>query len=241
MNTYSRSHAPSIARTEAVAAFMSKVYTWMTGGILLTAVVASYIGNTPELVFNLLQNRILFYGLLIAQVGVVIGLSAAMQRLTAGMASLLYLVYAALTGVTLSVIFLIYTRDSIASVFFTTACGFGGLSLLGYTTKRDLGPVGAFCGMALFGLIGWALLSWIFPSMMGGQAQTVYSILGVLVFAGLTAYDTQKIKAIGFEVSGQGELSGAAHKAAIFGALSLYLDFINLFLNLLRLVGDRRR
>ncbi len=221
---------------------MSKVYTWMTGGILLTAVVASFVGSTPELVMTILQNRILFYGLMIAQLGVVIGMSAAQQRISAGTASLLYIVYAALTGVTLSVIFIIYTRDSIASVFFTTACGFGGLSLLGYTTKRDLGPVGAFCGMALFGLIGWAILSWFFPSMMGGQAQMVYSIIGVLVFAGLTAYDTQKIKAIGFEVAGgPGELSGVAHKAAIFGALSLYLDFINLFLNLLRLAGDRRR
>ncbi len=238
---YVRQVAPSHALVEARAAFMSRVYTWMTGGILLTAVVATLIGQNPEIVVQIVQNKILFYGLIFAQLGAVIWLSAGLQKMSASLATGLYLGYAALTGITLSTIFLIYTRDSIAGVFMTTACGFGGLSLLGYTTKRDLGPVGAFCGMALFGLIGWALLSFIFPSMMGGQGQMVYSILGVLIFAGLTAYDTQKIKNMNFGGgSVNGEITALEKKAAIFGALTLYLDFINLFLNLLRLAGGRR-
>ena len=219
---------------------MRQVYTWMTGGLLLTAIVAGYLGQNTEMVYEILTNKPVFYGLMIAQLGLVIGLSFAIQRISAGAATFLFLAYAALTGVTFSTLFLVYTQESIGSVFLTTACGFAGLSILGFTTKRDLGPVGAFCGMALFGLIGWAILSWIFPSMMGEQGQWVYSVIGVVVFAGLTAYDTQKLKNMSFEGSGA-DMAAVQHKAAIFGALTLYLDFINLFLNLMRLMGDRRR
>jgi FtsH-binding integral membrane protein len=239
LNTVSSPY--SIAETQA--SFMRRVYTWMAGGVLLTALISSYLGTNPELVIGLIRNPILFYGLMIAQLAMVITLSAAVARLSSGVATMLFVGYAALTGVTLSTIFLVYTRDSIAGVFLSTACGFGGLSLLGYTTKRDLGPVGAFCGMALFGMIGWALLSFFFPSLMGGNAGMVYSILGVVVFAGLTAYDVQKIKMMalgGFGGYGA-EAYEAESKAAVLGALALYLDFINLFLSLLRLFGDRRR
>lgn len=230
------------AVAEVRAAFMKRVYTWMTGGVLLTALISSYMGTNPDLVVSLVQNRFLFYGLMIAELGLVIGLSAAIDRLTASVASMLFVVYAALNGVTLSVIFLMYTQESIAGVFMTTACGFAGLSLLGYTTKRDLGPIGTFCGMALFGLVGWGLLSMFFPSLMGGSAGTVYSIIGLLVFAGLTAYDTQKIKEMASQGFGSGgDALSIEQKAAVLGALTLYLDFINLFLNLLRLAGDRRR
>ena len=156
---------------EERAGFMRRVYTWMTGGVLLTALVSTYLGTNPELMISLMRTPVLFYGLMFAQLGMVIALSAAINRLSASTATLLYVAYAALTGVTLSTIFMIYTRDSIASVFFTTACGFGGLSLIGYTTKKDLGPLGAFCGMALFGMIGWAILSFFFPSLMGGNAE----------------------------------------------------------------------
>lgn len=225
----------------ARAAFMSRVYTWMTGGILFTALVATFLGKNPEMVISMIRVPGLFTGLIILQLAAVLGLSFGMNRMGVGLVSFIYLLYAGLTGVTLSTIFLAYTHSSIASVFLTTACGFGGLSLLGYTTQRDLGPLGAFCGMALFGMIGWALLSFFFPSMMGGQAESVYSILGVLVFAGLTAYDTQKIKAMAFSMDRPGPESAIAQKAAVYGALMLYLDFINLFLSLLRLVGDRRR
>lgn len=223
---------------EERAGFMRRVYTWMTGGVLLTALVSTYLGTSPELMISLMRTPVLFYGLMFAQLGMVIALSAAINRLSASTATLLYVAYAALTGVTLSTIFLVYTRDSIASVFFTTACGFGGLSLIGYTTKKDLGPLGAFCGMALFGMIGWAILSFLFPSMMGGNASFVYSAIGVFVFAGLTAYDTQKIKNM---ASGNFGTEEVESKAAILGALTLYLDFINLFLMLLQLLGNRRR
>jgi len=241
MNTTTRPLPSDVAISEAKAAFMSRVYTWMTGGVLLTAAIATVLGQNEELMVTLLTTRGLFMGLLIAQLALVIGLSAAMNRISAATATLLYILYAALTGVTLSTIFVMYTHDSIAGVFLSTSCGFAGLSLVGYTTKKDLGPVGAFCGMALFGLVGWAILSMFFPSMMGGEMQTIYSIAGVVIFAGLTAYDTQKIKALAFS-AGRGELAeDAMQKGAIFGALTLYLDFINLFLNLLRLAGGRRR
>jgi uncharacterized protein len=236
---YQMSRPYGLSQTHAT--FMRSVYTWMTGGILLTALVSSYLGSNPEAIVALVQNKILFYGLIFAQLGAVITLSAAIQRLSVGAATLIYLVYAAMTGVTLSTIFLIYTHDSIASVFLTTACGFAGLSLIGYTTKRDLGPVGAFCGMALFGLIGWAILSFFFPSMMGGAGSLVYSVIGVVIFAGLTAYDTQKLKHLAVEMDRGGQAGDLQKKAAIYGALTLYLDFINLFLMLLRLAGDRRR
>ncbi len=226
----------SLSQTNA--RFMSGVYRWMTGGILLTALVSSYLGQNPEFIMTMIQNRALFYGLMIAQIGAVLFLSVAINRVSAFTATAIFLLYSALTGVTLSTIFLVYTHDSIASVFFTTAIAFGGLSFFGYVTKRDLGPIGAFCGMALFGLIGWGILSMFFPAMMGSTSRMAYSIIGVVVFSGLTAYDTQKIKSMGMMGA---EGSEESRKAAVFGALTLYLDFINLFLSLMSLMGDRRR
>jgi hypothetical protein len=142
-----------------------------------------------------------------------------------------------LTGLTLSSIFLLYTGSSIAQVFGVTAFGFAGLSGFGFVTKRDLGPVGSFCMMGLFGMVGFGLLSIFFPSLMTAGASFVFSIVGIIVFAGLTAYDTQRIKAM--NTPGM-EGTDAGRKTAIFGALTLYLDFINLFLSLLRLTGRRR-
>lgn len=236
-------YASPYALTEARAGFMRRVYTWMAGGVLLTSLIATYLGNNPELIVTLVQTPPLFYGILIAQILAVVVLTAAIGRLSPGTATALFIGYSALTGVSLSSIFMLYTRESIAGVFLSTACGFAGLSMLGFTTKRDLGPVGAFCGMALFGLIGWALLSFFFPSLMGGQGAVVYNVLGLVVFAGLTAYDTQRIKNMYTGTGGGygGEAAEVETKLAIVGALTLYLDFINLFLNLLRLMGDRRR
>jgi len=238
MNTTMRPMSSSVAISQENARFMSSVYRWMTAGILITALISSYLGTNQEYVMEMVQNRALFYMLLFAQLGCVLFLSVAIKRVSSTTALLIFLAYSALTGVTLSTIFLIYTHDSIASVFFTTAIAFAGLSFFGYVTKRDLGPIGAFCGMALFGLIGWAILSFFFPSMMNSTGQMAYSIIGVVVFSGLTAYDTQKIKAM--NVIGN-EGTDEDRKEAIFGALILYLDFINLFLSLLRLMGDRRR
>lgn len=217
--------------------FMSRVYGWMTGGLCLTGAVAWNISGNPEMVQAIFGNRLLFWGLIIAQLGAVGILSGLINRINALTATVVYFLYAGLTGLTLSSIFLVYTGSSIAQVFGVTAFAFAGLSVVGYTTKRDLGPVGSFCMMGLFGLVGFAVLAMLFPSLMTNGASFVFSIVGIIVFAGLTAYDTQKIKALnapGFEGT------EAGRKKAIFGALTLYLDFINLFLSLLRLTGRRR-
>ena len=225
------------SRSEIQAGFMTRVYQWMSIGVLLTAGVSTYIGSNEQLAMSIASNRGLFWVLIIAQFGVVIGLSAMINRMSATLALGLFALYSALTGVTLSTIFLIYTQASIQSAFFTTACGFAGLSVFGMVTKKDLGPVGTFCSMGLFGLIGYSLLSLFFPSMMGGSAGLVFSLVGLLIFAGLTAYDTQKIKLMGQHAYSDEERS----KLTVIGALTLYLDFINLFLIILRFTGDRRR
>ncbi len=218
--------------------FMSGVYRWMTMGILLTAVISFFVGNSRSMVEAILTNKILFYGLLIGEIGLVIFLSAAINKLSALSATLIYLFYSALNGMTLSIIFLIYTQDSIFSVFLTTAVAFGGLSAFGYVTKKDLGPIGTFCTMGLWGLIGFGLLSFFFPSLMSARTSWVYNVIGLIIFSGLTAYDTQKIKKSNI-IGNEG--TEEDHKETILGALTLYLDFINLFLFLLRLMGGRRR
>jgi FtsH-binding integral membrane protein len=219
------------------ARFMSHVYGWMTGGLCLTAAVAWRVSGNPDLVQTIFGNRLLFWGLIIAQLGAVSALSWLIDRISGLTATLIYFLYAGLTGLTLSGIFLAFTGSSIAQVFGITAFGFAGLSGVGYVTKRDLGPVGSFCTIGLFGLVGFGLLSMLFPSLMGEGASFVYSLVGIVVFAGLTAYDTQTIKAM--NAPGE-EGTDAGRKKAIFGALRLYLDFINLFLSLLRLTGRRR-
>jgi len=220
------------------ARFMSGVYRWMTFGILVTAFLSFFIGTSTELVYAILDNKILFYGLFIAEIALVIFISARIEKLSAMTATSLYLTYSALNGVTLSIIFLAYTQDSIFSVFLTTAVAFGGLSAFGYVTKKDLGPIGTFCTMGLWGLIGFGILSFFFPSLMGARTSWVYNVVGLMIFCGLTAYDTQKIKntnIIGNEGTEEDQ------KETIIGALRLYLDFINLFLFMLRLMGGRRR
>lgn len=226
----------SPGRELVISEWMSKVYLWMTGGILLTGSVAYWISSSQEILYALATNRILFYGLIIAEFALVIWMSAGIQKMSSSMATGLFLLYAAINGATLSVISLIYTAESIQSAFFTTTFAFGGLSAFGYFTKRDLGPVGSFCTMGLFGLVGFSLLSFFFPSMMGTTASKIFGLVGIIVFAGLTAYDTQKIKMMAPMNRGEN-----AQKGAIMGALKLYLDFINLFLFILRMSGNRRR
>ncbi len=216
--------------------FMTRVYQWMTIGILCTAFISSYLGSMPELVMSIVKNPILFYGLMIAQIAMVFGLSGFINKISTPVAFGIFIFYALLNGVTFSTLFLVYTQSSIHSAFFTTATGFAGLSIFGYVTKKDLGPVGSFCAMGLFGMIGYSILALFFPSMMGGVAGLVYSLVGLLIFAGLTAYDTQKIKMIGMNVRTEEE----KNKATVMGALTLYLDFINLFLMVLRLMGGGR-
>jgi uncharacterized protein len=176
------------------ARFMAKVYLWMSLGIFVSFFLAWLVGNSPEASSKIFSNRLLLFLLILFQLVCVIILSFAMPLINALTANLVYLLYAALSGLTLASVFLVYTSTSIWQVFALTSFSFLGLSGFGYVTKRDLGPVGAFCTMGLFGLLGYAILSVFFPQLMGGQAGKVYSIVGVIVFAGLTAYDTQKIK-----------------------------------------------
>jgi FtsH-binding integral membrane protein len=207
-----------------------QVYAWMGGGLLITALLAMVTISSPVLLNLVLGNRLVFYGLIIGELGLVITISRAINKLGASMASLLFILYAALNGVTMSVIFAIYTAESITSTFVITAATFGTMSAYGYLTKRDLTRWGSFLFM---GLIGVVIASVVNIFTRSSSAAWIISAVGVIVFTGLTAYDTWKIKAMA--------TAGAeGRKPAILGALTLYLDFINLFLMLLRLLGNRR-
>lgn len=217
-----------------VSGFMNRVYTWMAFGLILSAVSAYYIMSSPALMMGLVQNKVLFFGLIIAQLGVVLWLSFKQATLSVTAARGLYLFYTLLTGITFSVILMGYTSQSVVNTFVVTAASFAGLSLFGYVTKRDLGPVGTFCIMGLWGLIILSVLAMFIPSLRGDTMQLFMGAIGVIIFSGLTAYDTQKIKMIYLNSQSN------ENKQAVFGALTLYLDFINLFLSMLRLMGDRR-
>ncbi|MEM1244403.1 MAG: Bax inhibitor-1/YccA family protein [Pseudomonadota bacterium] len=235
MNQVSRAQT---AQTQlALNQFMNKVYGWMAIGLLLCSLSSYYIASSPNLVMALVTHKFLFYGLLIAQIGIVLALSWKGTQFSAATARSLFIGYTLLTGVTLSVIFLAFTKESIISTFLITSASFVGLSLFGYTTKRDLGPIGTFCTMGLFGMIIVMFAGIFFPSFRGNTMQMILGAVGVIVFSGLTAYDNQRIKAAYLAHQFTGE---AQAKQAIFGALTLFLDFINLFLSLLRLMGDRR-
>ena len=223
--------------SQATARFMSHVYAWMAFGIVITAAISYELAQRPDLVLSLLGNPFGFWGIFLAQLGTVMFLSFAINRISSLTATLAFVLYAGLTGITFSTIFLAYTQESIANVFAVSAIAFGGLSAVGYLTKRDLGPIGTFCSMALFGLLGFWIVGAIFPSLFGSGVQEIAAGIGILIFAGLTAYDTQKIKAMGLLGAQDSE---AQNKGAIMGALRLYLDFINLFLMMLRLFGRRR-
>ena len=229
---------PSAARDAGLRSYMLKVYNYMASGVLLTGVVAMLFANSS--LINLVANPAtgqptpLFWVALFAPFAIVLMLSWGINRISAATAQTLFWVYAGLVGVQFSTLFLVYTGVSIAQTFFAVAAGFAGLSLYGYTTKRDLSGMGTFLIMGLFGLIIAMIINLFLQS---GTMSLVISAIGVLIFAGLTAYDTQKIKSMYFAVAGHGELMA---KSAVSGALTLYLDFINMFLFLLRFMGDRR-
>jgi len=214
--------------------FVRQVYNWMAGGLALTAFVALFTASSPALLELIFGNRLVFYALLFGELGLVIALSGAIRRLSAGAATGLFLFYSALNGVTMAAIFLLYTRASIAGTFFVAAATFTAMSLYGHLTRRDLTSWGSFLFMGLVGVVIASLVNLFLQSEM---IYWVSTLCGVLVFVGLTAYDTQKIKALAW--SGFAD-DGARRKGAILGALTLYLDFINLFLLLLRLFGRRR-
>lgn len=224
--------ARGIAIDAGLRSYMLSVYNYMTSAVLLTGIIAFLFAQTSyfeAVMFSPLRIVVMF-----APLAFVMSLSFGINRMSAGTAQLLFWIYSVVMGISLSTIFYVYNIGSIATTFMATSASFAGLSLYGYTTKRDLGPWGAFLVMGLFGLFFAILINLFFP--LPG-ARLVIDMIGVLIFAGLTAYDTQKIKSMYFYAQG-GEMLA---KSAIIGALQLYLDFINLFLFLLRFMGGGRR
>lgn len=231
-----RADARDIPFDAGLRSYMLSVYNYMASGVLLTGIVAllfSKGGASSPAAQIMMSGGILKWIIMLAPLGLVMWLSFGINRLSEGTAKAIYWSYAVLMGLSLSTIFLMYTGASIASTFFASAAAFGGLSLYGYTTKRDLSGLGTFLIMGVVGLIVAMLINLFLKSSM---MDLIISGIGVLLFAGLTAYDTQKIKSLYYVVGGT-EFRG---KSVIMGALTLYLDFINMFLFLLRFMGDRR-
>lgn len=230
---YNNSRA--LDRPAAFAMLMRKVYTWMALALAVTGLTAYYCAYNTSLVYAIVSNSILFWGLMIAEFVAVVYLTARIERMSFSTAGLIFLLYSVLNGVTFSVIFLAYTMQSIASTFFITAGTFGEMSLIGYFTKKDLSGFGRFLMMSLIGLLIATVVNFFLQSTM---LMWICTYAGVLIFSGLTVYDTQKIKNM-FLMHGA-EMNESTMKLALMGSLTLYLDFINLFLYLLRIFGDRK-
>jgi uncharacterized protein len=216
------------------SSIINQVYAWMTAGLLVTGAVAAYTAQSALLLQLIFGNPFGIWVLFIAQIAMVIGLSAGISRLAPTVATALFIGYAALNGLTMASIFLVYTRASIASTFFITAATFALMSFYGYVTRRDLTRMGSLLFMALIGLILASLVNFFLKS---AALYWIITYAGVLIFVGLTAYDTQRLKMIAIQTAHDPRM---AARYAVNGALTLYLDFINLFLLLLRIMGNRR-
>ena len=222
-----------LSMSSAFPVLMRKVYVWMTLALVITGFTAYGVATSPGVLQLIFGNKILFWGMIIAELALVIGVSAAINRLSLTTATLMFILYSVINGALFSSIFLIYTASSMATVFFITAGTFGVMALIGYTTKTDLTSIGKYLFMALIGLIIATLVNMFIKS----EGFTyILSYIGVLIFVGLTAYDSQKIKQMLLQAPDAGE---GAQKLALLGALTLYLDFINLFIYLLRIFGRR--
>ena len=221
-----------IASNKVISAFFSKVYGWMAFALLLSGLAAWLTGHNVAIQQTLFTGYtpMVLFGI---ELALVFGIGAAINKLSASMCTLLFVIYSVVNGLTLGVIFLAYTESSIMSTFLVTAITFGVMSVYGFTTKSDLTSWGKILFFALIGLIVATLVNFFLKSSM---FQFIISGIGVLVFVGLTAYDTQKLKALAFSANDEESLT----KLAVYGALDLYLDFINLFLYLLRFFGNRR-
>lgn len=217
------------------AILFRNVYLWMTLALIITAITSIFVISSPNLIRAVYSNNLVFYGLLIAELALVWILSANINRLSFSTATIMFIVYSILNGVTMSFIFLIYTGSTIALTFFVTAGTFGVMALFGTFTKKDLSSWGNILLMALVGVIIASVANWFFKNEV---LYWVITYVGVIVFVGLTAYDAQKIKRM-IHTHGN-ELTETTQKMALMGALSLYLDFINLFLLLLRIFGGRK-
>jgi FtsH-binding integral membrane protein len=216
-----------------VARFFNVVYAWMAVGLALTALVAVYVSARPDWLVRIFSTGLMAV-LIIAELALVWVIGSAVRRISAPVATVLFMVYAALNGLTLSIVFLAFTRASNAGAFGVTAGTFAAMSVYGMVTRRDLTRLGSFLFMALIGLIIASVVNLFWANSM---LYWLTTYAGVLIFVGLTAYDTQRLKAIAYQTGGDAAL---ASRLAISGALVLYLDFINLFLYLLRILGDRR-
>lgn len=218
----------------AFPALMRKVYVWMTLALVITGLTAYGIANSPGLFYAIVSNHFLFWGLVIGEFALVLGINSAIHRLTITTATLLFILYSVVNGATLSVIFMVYALTSIANVFFITAGTFAVMAFIGYTTKKDLTSLGRMLFMGLIGIIIATVVNIFLGSSM---LNMIVSYVGILVFIGLTAYDSQKIKRLLYTADSTDE---SAQKIALLGSLTLYLDFINLFLMLLRIFGGNR-
>ena len=223
-----------LAMSTAFPTLLRKVYVWMTLALVITGVTAYGVATSPGLMMTIATNKILLWGLLIAELALVFGVSAAINRLSLTTATLMFVLYSVINGVTLSFLFAIYTASSIANVFLITAGTFAAMAILGYVTKTDLSSLGKILMMALIGMIIATLVNVFFVKSSGFDL--IISYVGVLIFVGLTAYDSQKIKNMLMTAEDAGE---GYQKLALLGALTLYLDFINLFIYLLRILGKR--
>ena len=229
------SNLSSIYSKTAQRALFRNVYVWMTMALAITGLVAMYMAKSLTLLQMILGSSFGMWGLLIAEIGLVWYLSARIRQISFTTATVLFIIYSILNGATLSVIFLVYTASSIANTFFITAGTFAATGIYGYVTKKDLSSLGSLCIMGVIGLI----IATVVNIFLASDALTmVISYIGVALFVGLTAYDTQKIKRL--LLSNDMEINEETQKIALLGALTLYLDFINLFLYLLRILGDRK-
>jgi len=218
-----------------VSSLFTKVYMWMAVALFLTAATALYFATSQSLMTTLYNNQVLFYGIFIAEFGLVVLLSSRISKLSFSTAFIIFLAYSILNGITMSVLFLVYTATSIQNVFLITGGMFGTMSLVGYFTKKDLSSMGKILYMALIGIIIASVVN-IFAA--SSSLDWLISYIGVGVFVGLTAYDTQKIKRL-LNANGT-EVSDDTKKIALMGSLMLYLDFVNMFIYLLRLFGSRK-
>lgn len=214
---------------------LKNVYAWMALALVITGLTAYYVANSPRIISTLFESSGLLIGLLIVEVGLVVAMTAAINKISFTVAGLMFVAYSVINGVTMSSILLVYTQESVAMTFFITAGTFAAMALYGHVTDRDLSKLGSILTMALIGLIIASIANFFFKSSM---MAVIISYAGVLIFVGLTAYDTQKIKNM-ISVYGN-EVNETSMKVALIGSLELYLDFINLFIYLLRILGNRR-
>ena len=224
-----------VDNVETLNEIFRKVYQYMAIGLILTALTAYITASSPRILYMLFSSRATFIILAVAEVGLVIALGAMINKISSSTAFIMFAIYSILNGLTCSVVLLVYTRASVYQAFFSTAAMFGGMSLYGLYTKRDLTSMGSFLRMGLWGLLIAMIINiFVGSSMM----ELTVSVLGIIIFLGLTAYDTAKIKEMSYSYdTSEGNITG---KIAVIGALTLYLDFINIFLYMLRLFGKHR-